>query len=269
MLDMLIKQICEGLSAVEERELAVLDGDVSAVHLRNFERAVAAITLSGSAPRREMPPAALQARIADQARAFFAQRSVVEFKPAIGKSSNASTASRSAAGWIAAAACLLLAILGWLRSPQQIEAQSVAKLTNVQTVIPAVPTVLQQRAALLAKAGAVKVSLAATKDPNAIGVSGDVVWDPDTQRGFLRFVGIAANDPKVTQYQAWIFDAARDMRFPVNAGVFDVSTDAAQIIVPIQAALPIGAPKTFAVTMEKPGGVVVSALKHVLVLGTI
>jgi hypothetical protein len=37
--------------------------------------------------------------------------------------------------------------------------------------------------------------------------------------------------------------------------------------VPIHAALPVRAAKAFAVTVEKPGGVVVSAREHVVLLG--
>ncbi len=75
--------------------------------------------------------------------------------------------------------------------------------------------------------------------------------------------------PRVEQFQAWIFDAARDNRYPLNAGVFDVPADAAEVIIPIHADLPVRMAKAFAVTLEAPGGVVVPALHHVLVLGAV
>jgi anti-sigma-K factor RskA len=112
-----------------------------------------------------------------------------------------------------------------------------------------------------------KIALAATKDPAAAGVSGDVVWDPVTQRGFLHFTGLAANDPAVHQYQLWIFDASRDKRYPVDGGVFDVPANAAEVVIPIRAALMVYKPAAFAVTVEKPGGAVVSARDHVVALG--
>jgi hypothetical protein len=80
-------------------------------------------------------------------------------------------------------------------------------------------------------------------------------------------VGLASNDPKVHQYQIWIFDAERDKRYPIDGGVFDVPADANDIVIPIHAALQVLKPAAFAVTVEKPGGVVVSARDHVVVLG--
>jgi len=120
---------------------------------------------------------------------------------------------------------------------------------------------------MLAKTDSLKISLGATKDPAAAGVTGDVVWDPVTQRGFLHFAGLAANDPAVHQYQIWIFDAVRDKRYPVSGGVFDVPANAAEVVIPIRAALMIAQPAAFAVTVEKPGGVMVSGLEHVVALG--
>ena len=64
------------------------------------------------------------------------------------------------------------------------------------------------------------------------------------------------NDPVKAQYQLWIVDPERDAH-PVDGGVFDVPT-AGEILVPIQAKLTIHRPTAFAITLEKPGGVVVS-----------
>jgi anti-sigma-K factor RskA len=129
------------------------------------------------------------------------------------------------------------------------------------------PTAAEERAALLAKADSLKIPFGATKDPAAAGVSGDVVWDPATQRGFLHFVGLAPNDPAVHQYQLWIFDGRRDQRYPVDGGVFDVPSNASEVVIPIHAALPVLSAKAFAVTVEKPGGAVVSGREHVVALG--
>jgi anti-sigma-K factor RskA len=132
---------------------------------------------------------------------------------------------------------------------------------------PAPPTAAEERAALLAKTDTLKIPLGATKDPAAAGVSGDVVWDPATQRGFLHFAGLAPNDPAIHQYQIWIFDAGRDKRYPVDGGVFDVPANAGEVVIPIRASLMVRKPAAFAVTVEKPGGVVVSGREHVVALG--
>jgi hypothetical protein len=48
--------------------------------------------------------------------------------------------------------------------------------------------------------------------------------------------------------------------------VFDVPQNGSEVIVPIRAALPVHLAKAFAVTIEKAGGVVVSARDHVVAL---
>ena len=75
------------------------------------------------------------------------------------------------------------------------------------------------------------------------------------------------NDPAMRQYQLWIFDGGRDKRYPVDGGVFDIPANATEVVLPIRAALPVLSPKAFAVTIEKPGGVVVSGREHVVALG--
>jgi hypothetical protein len=167
--------------------------------------------------------------------------------------------STAMAGWWTAAACLLLAIGAWWRTaPPAHPARPPAP--------PAPRTPADERALLLASFAVVRIPLGASKDGSAAGVSGDVVWDPITQRGFIRIVGMPVNDPKLRQYQIWIFDAERDQRYPVDGGIFDVPSAAAEIIVPVHAAVPVRAAKSFAITTEQPGGVVVSAREHLVAL---
>jgi Anti-sigma-K factor rskA len=275
-VDLLVKQVAEGLPPSEKRALDALDSpEVSAI-LLDIERAAAAITLVAVASHSETPPPALQARLEHQGRVFLADNNVVGLNPAQTATSAGLRGQwrRGAAGWFAAAACLLLAVLGWLRSPQPaISPAMVSTHVTVPAIVPptntptAPPTPAEERAALLARTDSLKLTLGATKDPAAAGVTGDVVWDPLTQRGFLHFIGLRPNDPRVQQYQAWIFDGERDKRYPVDAGVFDVPANSSEVIVPLHAALPVRVAKAFAVTIEKPGGVVVSALHHVVVLG--
>jgi anti-sigma-K factor RskA len=147
----------------------------------------------------------------------------------------------------------------------QVEPPPVAPISEP----PTPPTPAEQRLAMLARADAVKVPLGATKDPAAAGVTGDAVWDPQAQTGFLHFVGLASNDPRVRQYQIWVFDGNRDKRYPVDGGVFDVPAGVSEVVIPIHASLSIGQAKAFAVTVEKAGGVVVSGLGHVVALGAV
>jgi hypothetical protein len=256
LVDLLLKQVTEGLSPAEQRALDVLDTGVASALQRDLERAAAAVTLAGSAGQPRLP-AALAERLAQQAAEHFASTSKVADLGAARATAAAAEAARVPArtqsragwylGWLAAAACLVLAIVGWHRTP------------------PVAPA--EERAALLAKSDSLKITLGATKEPAATGMTGDVVWDPVTQRGFLHFAGLAANDPAVHQYQIWIFDAARDKRYPVDGGVFDVPANATEVVIPIRASLMVLKPAAFAVTVEKPGGVVVSGREHVVALG--
>ena len=60
------------------------------------------------------------------------------------------------------------------------------------------------------------------------------------------------------QYQLWIVDPERAAQ-PVDGGVFDVQAGTREVIIPINAKLAVNNPAAFAITLEKPGGVVVSA----------
>ena len=106
----------------------------------------------------------------------------------------------------------------------------------------------------------------ATKDPTAQSASGDVVWDPVSQRGYLHLKGLAANDARESQYQLWVFDGDRDTRYPVDGGVFDIPAGEADVVVPIAVRLRVEKAAMFAVTVEKPGGVVVSGRERIAVL---
>jgi len=101
-------------------------------------------------------------------------------------------------------------------------------------------------------------------DPTAKGATGDVVWSASQQKGYMRFVGLMPNDPAKFQYQLWIFDKTRDQAFPVDGGVFDVSSTG-EVVVAISPKLHVNDLALFAVTVEKPGGVVVSKRERIVV----
>jgi hypothetical protein len=94
--------------------------------------------------------------------------------------------------------------------------------------------------------------------------TGDFVWDGREQRGYLRLRGFVANDPGRTQYQFWIFDAARDERYPVDGGVFDVAAGRSEVIVPVHSSRHVTRMVAFAITVEQPGGAVVSVRDKVV-----
>jgi hypothetical protein len=92
---------------------------------------------------------------------------------------------------------------------------------------------------------------------------GEVVWSEGKQKGFMRFKGLPRNDKTKETYQLWIFDENQKPENPVDGGVFDSGSDG-EVIVPIQAKLEVKNASMFAVTVEKPGGVVVSDRKRLI-----
>ena len=172
--------------------------------------------------------------------------------------------------WVAMAASIVLAAGAVLwatqREPEVITVTK-EKIVEVPVQPPPVkmPTAAAARAELLASAKDVTtLAWTPTKDPNGASATGDVVWSASAQRGYMRFVGLTPNDLKQIQYQLWIFDKDRDQAYPVDGGVFDVSSTG-EVIVPITARLKVNEPVLFAVTIEVPGGVVVSKRERIVV----
>jgi hypothetical protein len=272
----LLELLCDGsvaeLTAAEEAEVGALleeAGPVGAWEKYTLERAAVAIAVAGVTP--EPMPADLLARIERQGVEALAGASVKHDGGAATRRTDGASVARARRGgstvaWLAAAACLVLAIGSWLRRPREVVVTKevvVPVVTPAPTVPPPTPEV--ERQGLLAREGTRTVEWSATQDPGAAGASGDVVWSPSEQRGFMRFHGLARNDPSVSQYQLWIFDASRDARYPVDGGVFDVAGDGSgDVIVPIRARVVVGDATLFAVTVEKPGGVVVSNREHIV-----
>ncbi len=164
------------------------------------------------------------------------------------------------AGWAAAAACLILAfvILNYPKKPTE--------TVNVEPPKPKVLTVAEQREELLKNSSdALKVDWTEPNPKAAKGIAGDVVWSNSQQKGFLHLHGIPRNDVARETYQLWIGDANQDPKTPTDGGIFDV-TQEGDVFIPINAKLKIGKPTFFAVTKEKPGGVVVSTQGEKLIL---
>jgi len=163
--------------------------------------------------------------------------------------------------YLAAAAGIAVGIGAYLWK----DAQVVEKVVIQDPPIKPTPSPSQARRTLLESAKDVKtLAWTATPDVAAKGAAGDVVWSPSKQEGYMRFTGLATNDPKVLQYQLWIFDKDRDDKYPVDGGVFDVGPDG-EVVVKISPKLYVHEPVLFAVTVEAPGGVVVSKRERIVV----
>jgi len=144
--------------------------------------------------------------------------------------------------WLVAAAALVLALLGWLRAGR-----------DAPTLVPSAA-----RATLVAAADdLLDLPWKTAGELADSDASGDVVWSDARQEGYMRFRGLSRNDPTAEQYQLWIFDREQSLDTPVDGGVFDVDASG-ELVVPIDAKLAVHEAIAFAVTVEKPGGVVVS-----------
>ena len=255
--ELLADRALEGLSEAELRELEALGatGDDS------FDVAAAGVALS-QLEHTEPLPAALAEKILAQAPQ---QMGVSEVRPATRTSWRHLPRGLGVwAGWAVAAVAAVAAILTSSRPPRVIE-KMVEKTVQVEVPapLPSEPTAAERRTALLDQAlDATTVAWVSSKDPAARGASGDVVWSEARQEGYMRIHGLAANNPSTAQYQLWIFDGKREAAHPVDGGVFDVKNG--EVVIPIDAAIRVFQPKLFAVTAEKPGGVVVSKRERIV-----
>ena len=164
-------------------------------------------------------------------------------------------------GWYAAAACLALAIAGWWPRLAHLASDT------AYDILPLQADAERAREHLLQAGGDRVGRWAWTHESGLAGdVRGEVVWDGERQEGYLTLAGLEPNAPAGHQYQLWIFDAARDDRYPVDGGVFDVPVHSQSITVPIRPALRVSQPAAFAVTLEPVGGVVVSDRSHLIAL---
>jgi len=162
--------------------------------------------------------------------------------------------------WSLAAAAGLAAVIGWARTPERI-------VVDTEPPPAAEPSPAARLAALQTSASnLIRWEATATEDPLAGQASGEFVWSPGRQEGFMVFEGLPANDPSQRQYQLWIFDETRQAEHPVDGGVFDVDRSG-RVVIPIDAAIEVRKPTLFAVTVEAPGGVVVSDREHIVVVG--
>jgi len=258
--DLLVLRAVEGLAAPEAQELDALALRSPGVDTDAFDRVAAAVALAGL--RVEPMPDTVRARVKAGADAYFAARGDARLDPAPAEVTYLPARPKAATawgGWFAAAAALVLAAVGWWQVDRM--DRQMSGLVAQQAAAPR--SAEQLLAELEGRPGTQVIPWTATEDPAAGGAGGAVVWNEGEQAGLMRFSGLAPNDPAVAQYQLWIFDAERDERFPVDGGVFDVPPGAEEVLVPIRARLPVGEAVLFAITVEPPGGVVVSSRERI------
>lgn len=254
----------------ESKELGDTPNSAELATLQTLEAAVAALQIAMLGQTDVELPTPLREKIVSEgARMVQRKRATPQaeprgYRPAVHRYQEFSEAVRKpAAGfpsrrreilaWCACAAAIVLAAVVWqFRGP----------------VAERPLAAVQARSKLIAEAvDLLQVAWADGKTPLAGKVTGDVVWSNAKQAGFMRFFNLPINDPTKEQYQLWIIDPERDDE-PIDGGVFDV-TSAGETIVAIQAKLKVLKPAAFAITIEKPGGVVVSTQEKLPLLAVI
>jgi hypothetical protein len=110
LLDLLVKQVTEGLTPEEQRALDHVNNVEARAYAQGFEHAAAAVILAAAVSETQTPSSALRARIVLQAQACFAP-AVTESKVVLtGTPATLRSSSRlNVQGWYAAATCLILA----------------------------------------------------------------------------------------------------------------------------------------------------------------
>ncbi|GJM23062.1 MAG: hypothetical protein DHS20C15_29770 [Planctomycetota bacterium] len=244
--ELLAQHVVDGLSSTERRELDSLLGARSDAELFAWEHAATLCDLAVQpTPRDAALSPALRARLEARGHALLrashgADADAVEEGER--ELARVTPLRRNAdLGWWVAAAALIMALLSWWPTGD-IEGE----LSLVEQV-----ALLERDAPDLQRA-----NWSALEDPRLAAIQGEVLWSDSLQAGFMRLSGVPRNDPAREQYQLWIVDQDRDAE-PVDGGVFDV-LESGEVLIPIDAKLAVRTPEVFAITLEQPGGVVVS-----------
>lgn len=170
------------------------------------------------------------------------QSDIDSFEPAVASQSSRVDWFRSPLpAWGVAAACFVFALVSLVTRPDSTSSDRIVEPS------------------LQAGGEWVRVDLAPGRS-DFEDASGYVEWNTTTQEGVLVLSNFPANDPTDFQYQLWVIDPLRDADFPIDAGVFNVTQGAEgdELRIEFEPRLPVLLPQAFAITTEKPGGVVKS-----------
>lgn len=257
--ELLIAKATSGLDHDDQTILQRLLDEFPDTDTEEFEWLASQIDVAITEPASDEMPAHLMQSIIKQGEAFLASsdQATHEITDEVAKASPEPAPRRTLnnALWgLALAASLIIALIGWL--PRDTSSPATAEMTP-----------LQSREALIRNStDAFIIAWTQTDDPLSKTITGDVVWSNQAQEGYMRFQGLPVNNPQLNQYQLWIFDEQRK-QYPVDGGVFDAVEG--ELIVPIREKLQVYSPTMFAVTLEQPGGVVVSDKEHIVAIAKV
>jgi anti-sigma-K factor RskA len=265
MMDLLCDRALFGLSEEELRELEGFEKNAdSDMEAQSLELAAAKLSTIGIEKDAEMPEHLFKKIVAESRRHVAAEQNV--FTAPRGTVLTEATTGGGISSWlgwaVAAAACVALAVNIFTTrqtGPDVVGGPTPTPTPGIEDKLT--PAQMRQRLIdeeqALARAEWTKGNV-----PDAEGISGDVVWSDAKQAGYVRVSGLPVNDKTKQTYQLWIYDETQSEKTPIDGGTFDVS-ETGEVIIPIDANLTAKNPKAFAITIEKPGGVMVTDGKRI------
>lgn len=277
LFDLLTQKAVYGLNELEQQQLDDHDTGTAQLEFQSLETTAAAISMIGLATDEPLP-AHLRSRILADANQYVGldMAETIAVWPKTREnvlSSYAEDDNKPATSWFtwfgwaaAAAACVALAVNIWFtRFQPNVEiAQNLPPVVEPRTLSAA-----ELRDEMLrVTTDTVKATWAIGNMKELTQLVGDVVWSDEKQTGYMRIRGLPVNDVSKETYQLWIFDKTQDKATPIDGGTFDVKSDG-EAVIPINAKLKAQGPEMFAITVEKPGGVVVSKRGKLAALATV
>lgn len=257
--ELLSALVTEGLDAEQQTEFDAINwqemGTTAEVEITRFEQAAAAFAIAFDDASESLPDH-LAERLTGDATEFFAHanKNTVQSARQIAAARTHVLAPpiwREALALLFAAASIAFLIFGLTTSD-----------TNPKPLLPS-----EQMASLVRVNPDDLVSVSWTQVHDKT-TTGKVIWSDRKQEGYMTFKGLPVNDPTQQQYQLWVFDTDAEQAHPVDGGVFDINNDG-EVVVPIDVRIPVNKAVMFAVTIEKPGGVVVSKREQIPVLAKV
>ena len=248
---LLADRAIQGADAAEEAAIRCLMQQTPSMDAESFDRAAAALDLALQQGHEEAIPAHVLDKLQAQAASIkleaqpsnkaIIQPVAVSSTPRSGRRSGIANAV-AWTGWLVAAVVLLAM---WLPSSPK---------------MPSIDQLMQQGALV------VKGQVGKEGKPD---LAGEFIWDSKTQQGYMKLTGFDVNDPTVSQLQLWIFDEKDFTKdTPIDGGVFNI-TSKNEVLIPIKPNLKVGNPHLFAITVERPGGVMKSERKKLIFKGSV
>jgi len=264
LFDLLTKKVVYGLDETEQQQLDGFDRVLVTDEFQSLEMTASAISLAGLETEEPLP-AHLFSKIAADAQSYVGENAadetkILETNRVYGRDEIfADRPSRSwfaRLGWTAAAmACIALAVnIGITRFQKNVEVAQ----ERPPVEIPKILTTAELRDQLLSSTtDTIKAAWTLGNVKEFTQVVGDIVWSDEKQTGYVTLRGLPVNDTTKETYQLWIFDKTQDPATPIDGGTFDIKSGG-EVVIPVNAKLKAKGPQMFAITIEKPGGVVVS-----------